>query len=347
MATWLRKALALLAHIQQRAIKVGGRRALAPFAPRSARLGLVGELLDEYLEELGLRSRASAISQDTLRTYRSWLRPGGPFARWREVSLEEIRYRDLHLWSLELAAQYKPKSVRLYVRAMDGFPHWCVHQEYLEAVPPRPKISVPGGAKEILQPAEQRAVLETIREDLRGIFLLMALGVRPNCARAVQAIDYQGGYFVLRRRVEGPARTARITHLGQKNGRWHYLPATEELARWIRSHRLGARPEQLLFPDADGRVFAHGRLRQLWKQACEDALRRYVPLYRGTKHSFATGKLLEGYTPQQIADFLGVSRGAVSESALWARELSTPVLGDELAEEARGERVGKRPRTLH
>jgi site-specific recombinase XerD len=341
-------ALQLLSHIRVLAVEVGGRKALARYAPRSAKIGLVPEHIERFLAELAVRSKVREVSQHTLRTYRSWMRPDGPFQWWTNFTIPEIRYCHIRDWKLELAGKYSPKALRDYVQALKTFLKWAIREEIIDRLPAFPRTSVPRKGKEILRPDEQRVVLAAIEVEIRGIFLLMALGVRPNSARAVQAQDYDRGFFTIRRAAQSPHKGARVVEW-EKQGRWRYVPSTEILARWIRTCRSRAAGPELLFPDpAGGGLLPHDRLRRIWKGACEQALGKYVPLYRGTKHSFATGKLVEGFSKDQVAEFLGISRQVIDEYALWARQLNTPLLGEDIATEAlRGSTLGKPERRLH
>ena len=101
-----RDAEQLLSHIRNLAVDVGGRKAVARFAPRSAKLGLIREHLAEWLEETRLRVKAEDLSQYTLSGRKKMLTPNGPLSYWSGRTLHEIRPRDIKKWALELSERY-------------------------------------------------------------------------------------------------------------------------------------------------------------------------------------------------------------------------------------------------
>ena len=93
-----------------------------------------------------------------------------------------------------------------------------------------------------------------------------------------------------------------------KTGKSKRLPVGDEVAAWIESQvdaqdRLRAAP---LFPNPrTGRPYAHKTLQAIWRRALEEAGLPHVPLYEGTKHSFATDAIRRGVPERLLQKFLG------------------------------------------
>ena len=70
-----------------------------------------------------------------------------------------------------------------------------------------------------------------------------------------------------------------------------------------RSSRLMSAP--LFVNPRSGNRYAHKALQRIWVQGLEDAGLPHVPLYEGTKHSFATDAIRRGVPGRLLQKFLG------------------------------------------
>ena len=63
---------------------------------------------------------------------------------------------------------------------------------------------------------------------------------------------------------------------------------------------------EVLFPNPrTGRRWAHKSLQRVWARALKEAQLPHVPLYEGTKHSFATDAIRRGVPERLLQKFLG------------------------------------------
>lgn len=344
--------------------------AIAGFFSKRSKPNLVTEVLGKYLDDLEERHALGEISAYTVTNLRRRI-PGNPptpaqhFAFWIRASIHEVKPRSLERFKRALErAGVAPSSIRLTLDQFRAFLAWCVAEELLGSVPAFPSVRVTRKRPRLLTPSQQAAVLAAIPWNERGIFLAMAIGMRPASARAALVQDAQSGFLhVCRSRQAQDARAPVGPTKGRKES---WLPMTRELERWVREHAAERLPGALLFWNPKGRTagqgWSHAALRGEWERASAAAGVPFVPLYQATKHSFATGRLVAGKSKDAVAEFLQISRAQVDTYAQWARELSAEVLDEEqLSEGARaavvdlrgGERVvnavsgsGNRPKML-
>jgi len=315
---------------------------IAGFLPQRSKPNLVTTLLLEYADDLRQRVQAGELSHHTLRNFVRRL-PREPatkaqhFAWWVGTSVNELtpkKVRDFmrHLQRLGL----QPTSVKLTLDQFRAFLSWCVEEERLSKVPKFPTVKTTRKRPALLLPRQQAKVLQAIPAPARGIFLLMALGVRPNAARAVRVEDVREGFVLIRRGVQSHSAQGHEGPTKARREKW--VPMTRELYAWVQEHASGRLPAARLFCNPLGRhpgqPWGHSALTRVWLRACRVAEVPDVPLYQGTKHSFATGRLAAGKSKDAVAEFMQISRGQVDTYAQWARELSAEVLDEDvLAEE--------------
>lgn len=327
--------------------------AIAEFLPRKSKPNLVLPLILQYAEDQKLRAELGEISDNTVRGLYRWIpRQGGrvkPHQKpahlewWRGKSIHEVKPHHVDDFRRHMQKEgLGTESIRSVLESLRSFFAWCRDRELIETIP---KVKLPVRIRKrraLLTANQQRRVLEAIPWDRRGIFLLMALGVRPGSARAVLVEDVQGGFILVRRAVQGHNTDSKVGPTKGKRESW--VPLTKELARWIRDQAGARLPGARLFwnpgPQAKGQPWNHASLWLQWKAGCAAAGVPYVPLYAGTKHSFATGRLMAGKSKDAVGEFLGIGRQMVDTYAQWARELSAEVLDEEeLSDETRGQIV--------
>ena len=347
-------------------------RALAEFLPARSKPNRVLERMGEYLAELEERVTLGELSPHTVANFRRWVRPpeaepasGGPprrkrpgprrrpgsdyYAWWAGYSLHEVRTAHVRRFRRHLEAEgLGPDSVRAILERLGSFLTWALGEELIERVP---EIELPARAErrpKLLLGAQRRRVLEAIAPERRGIFLLLSLGQRPGTARAVLVEDVSDGFIRVHRAVKSHLADGPVGPTKAKREGW--VPLTRDLAAWISEFGATRHPKARLFynPAADprrnpGKRWTHRALWLEWKAACARAGVPYVPLYQGTKHSFATERLLAGKSKDAVAEFMHISRHQVDTYARWARELSAEVLDpSELAGEAKVMLLGVR-----
>ena len=318
--------------------------ALAEFLPKRSKPNLVLTVLQDYVKEMRQRLKLKEISQHTLANLLKRV-PGAPakpsqhFGFWAGVSVHEIKPRHLEKFKQHLQGLgIEPSSVRLSMDQFHGFLGWCVREELIVMAPQGPQIKVPRKRPELYTPSEQRRVLERIPWAQRGIFLALCLGMRPNAARALRVEDAQRGFLHVHRATQSDKAGAEPSE-HTKGWRESWVPMSRDLAAWIEEHSRNRMPTAALFWNPSGRTpgqgWAHKTLGVTWNRAAREAGLPHVPLYKGTKHSFATGRLLAGKSKDALGEFMQISRAQVDTYAQWARELSAEVLdAGDLAEEA-------------
>lgn len=313
-------------------------KAIAEFLPAHSKPNLVSEKLQEYVKDLEKRLRRKQVSKYTLRSNQDALPRALRF--WDGVSLHEIKKSRIEKYKAFLEDQeLAPSSVKLRLDQFRAFLAWCVGEEILTTIPPMPEVQVVRKRPKLLTPSEQRRVLEQIPWDRRGIFMVLCLGVRPDSARAIRIEDVDRGFLWIHRGTQtANASDESVDHTKARKESW--VPMSRDLELWIKEHCENRLPGALLFWNPTGqaksKAWSHGALDYQWRAACEAAGLPYVPLYQGTKHSFATGRLMAGKSKDAVAEFMQISRRQVDTYAQWSRELSAEVLDEgDLADEAR------------
>lgn len=324
--------------------------AVAEYLPRYAKENLVSTLAAEFLKDYTARFDEGTISENTLRNYQRVI-PASPsdprdtayFRFFDGMSVYEVGEREVRSFKRHMERRgLEPGSVKLNLALFHSFLVWCQDEERIKTIPKFPKVDLIEKTPDLLTPREQRQVLDSIPWDRRGIFLALCLGIRPNAARALLKSDVVRGGLAVRRGIQGmttQSRTGRSTKARKEN----WVPMTRELAAWVEEFGRNRLPTALLFWNPAGRTkskaWVHVTLAYQWDIASAAAGVRRTELYKATKHSFATGRLLRGKSKDSIAEFMQVSPRIVETYAKWAREMSASVLDDEeLSEEARAAR---------
>jgi integrase len=311
---------------------------IAEYLPKQSKPNLVFHHLQEYAKDLAERHRLKEVSHYTVENFMRRM-PKEPaadtqhFRFWDGVSVGEIKARHLEKFKRHLEGLGQaPSSVKLSMDQFLAFLAWCVRWEVISIVPPAPPIKVVSKRPRILTPIEQRMVLEQIPWVQRGIFLALCLGMRPGAARAALVEDVQGGFLLVHRGMQSRNAEAEASdHTKARKESW--LPLSKDLGAWLEEHTRDRLPTALLFWNprgtTKGQRWGHGSLGNVWKRACEAAGLPPARLYAGTKHSFATGRLMAGKSKDAVGEFMQISARQVDTYAQWARELSAQVLDEE------------------
>jgi len=281
---------------------------LREYLPIKANLNLVPGRLARWLEVKRGEAEGGSLSPLYVRELERTTRPGGYFSFFDDTSIHEITYGKLEDFALWLAKKnLKPKTRRNVIASFRAFLGWLHLRGEIREVPRTPFPKGPEYEPRIIPAHEQDRVIQAIPEDDRGIFLALAhLGLRPGEGRALDASDYHDGWVTVDKAVKGKSVSSPIR--GTKTGKAKRLPVGEVLADWIernvpRDQRLRGAP--LFANPRTGDRYAHKTLGELWAKAVSNAGLPHVPLYEGTKHSFATDAIRRGVSERLLQRFLG------------------------------------------
>ena len=279
--------------------------ALARFQPRNRTL--VGKRAEEWIKAKRRDAAAGRLSPRSVLEMECHQRLY--WKRWERYSVEEITRGHLDEWLSELDAHGLARSTCRNVLALfRSFLRWLYAREEIKRVPPFPTVTVHQRVAQIMGLTDREKVLSAIPDEHRGIFLAMAdLALRPNEARAVQAVDYDpadGGWLTIQRGARLQGRKSPTA--GTKTGRVRRLPVTERIRVWIETHiERDARLRQApLFPYRGG-LYAHGWLVRQWRRACEAAGVAHVPMREATRHTTATMLRRRGAMMEDVQQLLG------------------------------------------
>jgi len=173
---------------------------------------------------------------------------------------------------------------------------WLKKRRVISEVPDLPTIRVPEHDPALLDPEQQRAVLDVIPTERRGIFLALAHhGLRPSEAARLNVADYDYASGVIRLRgASAKTRTGRA------------IPCSAELRDWITTQvdPAGRLVGAALFQNSRGRTAGKrwnlDTLEDQWRAAVTAAGVPTVALYEGTKHSSATSARRAGVALEVI-----------------------------------------------
>lgn len=168
-------------------------------------------------------------------------------------------------------------------------------------------VPVPDPTFKWLNEKQQDEVYEFLKDP---IFIFMRYtGCRPNEARGLlwSAIDPEKKQIFLKSVLGEDGKIRNRT----KTGKLRVLPLIPEIAEILDyDKRVEKDGQEFVF--TNGKIpYSRHMLEKRWMKANRLAHRKYktpiVPLYSGTKHSFATQRLAQGWDLYKIAEILGHS----------------------------------------
>jgi len=294
-------------------------KAVAPYLRRPDASALIPRWLERFEAREAERCAAGDVSPRTLAELRR-MRKAGLFDFWTETPVFAVTYGALEDWLSELAAKRKlgAKSRRNVAGELRRMLRWLHRRGEIDFVPDFPEVPWDRRAPEVLSAGEQRAVLEAIAWERRGVFLAMAHTLRPGEARALDLFHWSAPDLLVQQAVKGQSASAPIRGLKERD--WRVIGASDELADWIawrieqasaeeRLKRLGVplfptmqRANRAWSPNAR---WSHWGLWSEWRAASERAGVRVVSLYRATKHTTATDLVRQGVDAKTLQRFLG------------------------------------------
>ena len=236
----------------------------------------------------GLPSSSYDYSPYTLAQYRRMSETH--FRWWGTATVHEVTWERLEEWTQAMRAKgLSVKRAKNILTAFRAFLRWVRQRDKSFVIPEFPRLRTVRRRPETMPIADQVAALRALPDEHRGIFLALALTIRPGEARALTVRDYD----FKRREVHiahalkgaGPRAARGPTKTGE-TGRY---PVGRELTEWIERNvptEARFKPDTPLFPNPrTGKPYCHLSLARTWRNACDDAEVPYVPIYRALKHS--------------------------------------------------------------
>lgn len=284
--------------------------ALAEWAPKVAAQNTVGPLYARWLERLQGQVEAGTLSASYVRELRRYGQPDGYLEPLREIAVKALSYADLEDLTDSMTQRgLSAKSQKHVLAALRTFLRWVKRRDAELVVPEFPVLSVPEYQPTIVAPETQRAVLEAIAEERRGIFLALAYhGLRPSEACRLDVADWDRKAGLLK-----PQAAKMKTRTGRQ------IPVSPELQGWLKLHtrdRIAGPLFQNPQAKAIDRRWTLWTLWNAWGSAAR-SVGVEVGLYEGTKHSSATAARRAGVPLEIIQQALGHSSS--KSTALYAR----------------------------
>jgi integrase len=302
------QAQALLDTIRILGQEISKQHAVDRFAPMASKRHRIGPWLERWLADFEQQVKAGERARRTLREYTRWARPHGHFEFWRNRSMHAVgplASRDYLAWLR--VRNVSGKTAWNVVAGFHAFLGWLVEVEQLAAVPKVTWPKKPRSNPATIGPATQRAILDAIPEESRGVFLAMALlCIRPSEAVEMTSRQLRGdGWITID--VSRADRGLYSGTKGVKNEEPKTLPLPDELAewieRWVPRERRVAGAGLFVNPNTGG-PWAETSLKRAWYKACAQVGVR-VSLYTGTKHSTATELRRQGVPLDVIQKLCG------------------------------------------
>lgn len=316
---------------------------LAELNPAAASIQTLDSLLARWLALFRKRVEVGERQPRTLAELERWAKPGGHFVWWQGKALGDVTRANIEEWSLWLATERKlsPKTRRNVLAGFSSFLGWIATDVRPGYVPPNfPWPALDERQPTILSDDLQRAVLEAIPEERRGIFYAMGeCLIRPSEARALRVRDWDPSTQELRvSRAAKDSRTrGEVRGLKSRNAKvvpiisfefWNWL------ARHVSKERRVAEPDAPLFPNPRGHLdgwWSKSALRRTWSAAAATAGVPNVGLYEGLKHSTATRlkamgaddrvlQALMGHRDRRSVEFYAKLSGTAIREALFELE---------------------------
>ncbi|TMA35978.1 MAG: hypothetical protein E6J87_02170 [Deltaproteobacteria bacterium] len=225
---------ALLDTIRILAQEIGKQAAVDRFAPTASKRHRIGPWLERWLADFEQQVKAGERALRTLREYRRWATSGGHFDYWRNRSIHAVgplASREYLTW-LRLR-DVTGKTTWNVVAGFHAFLGWLVEVEQLAAVPRIAWPKKPRSNPMTIGPNTQRAILDAIPDEKRGVFLAMALlCIRPSEAVEMTARQLRGDGWI----TIDVSRADRRLNSGTKavkNEEPKTLPIPDELGEWL------------------------------------------------------------------------------------------------------------------
>ncbi len=172
-------------------------------------------------------------------------------------------------------------------------------REDIEKIPVFPEVKFNTPVFNWIDRETQDKILEYIHPFDRDIFKFIILtGCRPGEARALKwdAIDLKSKVIYFKRTFSDT-----ILKEKTKTNNWRVLPIIDEIEEILK--RQGRSISGFVFVNQYGRHYT-AKINTIWNKACRK-IGVNITLYNGTRHSFGSQKLNEGYSLEEIGAVMG------------------------------------------
>jgi integrase/ribosomal protein L32 len=245
-----------------------------------------------WLERIEQDDISRAYLKEIRRYVRSYLTPFFQLANIREI-------RDGHIldFKRQLPAHLSLKTVKNIMGALHKLLAEAKTRADIAVMPAFPKLGRRDPDTKFLTWDEQQLVLAHCREPYRTLFLLcMKHGCRLGEARALKwdCVNFKGGGLITIKASMDLGTWKPYT----KEGDIRKLPLNSQVKA-----ALQALPRRLhgeyVFVNQAGRPLSDTRMRMAWTEAAR-AAGIECNAYQGTRHSFCTQKILQGYSERFV-----------------------------------------------
>ena len=280
---------------------------LSEFLDESAPELCVERYWSDYLEKKAEQCIDGDLATKRLAELRSYGRRGylKPLLK---KSVHSITFAELDDWLRWLRRKrfekgpLSDKSIRHVVQDFAGFLRWLKKRGEIAEVPEILTVRIREPyAPRIPSTEAQEAVLETIPEEKRGLFMTRSyMGLRPSEARKCRVSAYRPD-------------TGLLVLTDTKTRRMRALPLDPDVAAWLAKHvdprdRLQGDPPLFRNPDGieEDKRWTPSSERRVWLAACEEVGVRIKP-NEGGRHAFATHAAERGVPQILLQQFMGHS----------------------------------------
>lgn len=204
--------------------------------------------------------------------------------RFAGMDVRDIRRGHIEDFKEDLRQKgYAAVSVKTKIQWLMAFLSAMKERGDIKEIPSKPKIKVPVRDVRVLSVEEQNQIIGRLAAHHRIVFeTLAALGCRPGEVWALKKRDLVGGRVYIQRAYDNAA------HLKEtKSNRIQCKMLSPELNARLAALCRDRLPEAFIFSGRSGAPYRPVYLSNLWRAAARDA-GIPVPLYVGTRHSFAT-----------------------------------------------------------
>ena len=276
--------------------------------------------LRRFLDRERQRMEDGDISPRTFGELERYCRAHGYFSFGDDHYIHQVDFAALEDWRAWLGRHRQRGKGRLGAKTVTNamgqfraFLSWLEERGDIDHVPRFPRVPWDQKPPQILTPEGQRAVLDAIPWEDRGIFLACRHTLRPGEARAVDLGDYRETNLYVHAAVKGQSSSSEIR--GAKERNWRVVGADEELQAWIEWRLSKASAEERLrkrgvplFPNWKARNetgrWTTSTMTKAWNAAAR-SVGVTVSLYPGTKHTTLTNLARQGVDAKRLQRFAG------------------------------------------
>ena len=254
-----------------------------------------------------LEIRKPNISHRAYITYRSYIKH---LAYFNADYLPDINYKKIQMFFNQLDLNINTKSqVQTCLRAILND---AMRSGYIKQLPPRIKFDIPRRALSWMTRTDQEAILNEIPARHRPIFqFIMATGVRPSEARALQKRDVKEDHIILRHSFTVGQGGEVLSTI--KTKREEAIPLYESARNVIEQVKKYPSPFVFVNPDIESH-YRKDMGTRIWNPACVRAIGKVFPLNHAGRHSFANQLLSAGVDMETVSRALRHSSTAMTKA---------------------------------